>query len=115
MKSVLLFALVAMVVADELKIESTFKPDGCDTARKTKKGKRQYGHIGRQRGLRIMFLQAISSLCTTQEPSTVHRNPLSTSPTRSHLHCLAESSKTGEKGKQFDSSVGRGPFDFARE
>jgi FK506-binding protein 14 len=25
---------------------------------------------------------------------------------------IAESSETGEKGKQFDSSVGRGPFDF---
>merc|ERR1719149_608965 len=26
---------------------------------------------------------------------------------------IDESSETGEKGKQFDSSVGRGPFDFA--
>merc|ERR550537_796576 len=76
MKCVLLIVAVMTVVsyAAELKIETTFKPEGCDTAKKTKKGDQLSMH---------------------------------------YTGTIDESSTTGEKGKQFDSSVGRGPFDFA--
>merc|ERR1712159_957736 len=76
MKCVLLIVAVMTVVsyAVDLKIETTFKPEGCDTAKKTKKGDQLSMH---------------------------------------YTGTIDESSKTGEKGKQFDSSVGRGPFDFA--
>merc|ERR1711934_690614 len=74
----LIFASMALLVivaqAAELKSETTFKPEGCDTARKTKAGDQLSMH---------------------------------------YTGTIDESSVTGEKGKQFDSSVGRGPFDFA--
>merc|ERR1719424_616595 len=75
----LILASVALLVivaqAAELKSESTFKPEGCDAARKTKAGDQLSMH---------------------------------------YTGTIDESSPTGEKGKQFDSSVDRGdPFSFA--
>merc|ERR1712100_831580 len=68
MRSTLLLAFVAMTIATDL------KPEGCDTARKSKKGDQLGMH---------------------------------------YTGTIDESSAAGEKGKQFDSSIGRGPFDFA--
>merc|ERR1719247_1057737 len=74
MRSTLLLAFIAMTIAAELKITTDFKPEGCDAARKSKKGDQLGMH---------------------------------------YTGTIDESSATGEKGKQFDSSIGRGPFDFA--
>lgn len=74
--SIFFFALVVAVAAadDDLTINSVFKPEGCDEARKSKSGDQLYMH---------------------------------------YTGTIDKTSPTGEPGKQFDSSVGLGPFDFA--
>jgi FK506-binding protein 14 len=59
--------------AAELKSETTFKPEGCDAAKKSKSGDELEMH---------------------------------------YTGTIDESSVAGEKGKQFDSSVGKSPFKF---